>query len=620
MWGGGAYMDGTVLVGLVILVAVLPVSLVMLSWFATPRAMRELTRGEIKTRPIRYTQGQLAARRVGCFAEFGLDAHTKQPFVLPQALRCTNFLSIGPPNSGKTFYMLHSLIWRDIASPEAAVVIFDSQRDLTEAVIALCGQFGREYVVFPDAGYNPLGGEGSARDRAESFADLIAQSAETAIDAESRFYVSQEQDFVRVMIPLYEAAHKQPMILQELVYLCKRPEYRERLRRDAGPCPESAAYDLYVATLSNGQLLKVLSGLVSTIQKLTVGDRIVHHNRRHTQSIAACLSRRKVVIIREGGTKTSRHRPLGLMYMIGVQHAILARDPTNPGPFVAIYIDECYKYFNHDFEEFINANRKYNSALHLGFQTIQQLRPYVNHILAGCGTWAIHARLVAEDAKIVADNIGERLFALKSVTQSSSQGKGGLGQTETTGFDYLFPPHFIRNLPEEYVLLLSIEGRETQPVRTILKPAARPLTLVPYVSPRVDSYPPPTVWDTQDLAAAATATPEQVSSTPASPAAPYRHAGPSAAPQTAPHPQRPQPQQTRQQRQQPTRQPTRQPQPQGTAAARGGRHARGAADSLARTTSLPARPAPPRPAAPRSRAPRFDEGDQPRAERREEQP
>jgi hypothetical protein len=502
-------MEGTVFVGLIVLVAVLPVSLVVLSWFTKPHAMRELAPGEIKTRPIRYTSAQLAARRRGCFAEFGEDFHTHQPFILPEELRRANFLTLGPSNSGKTFYMLHALMWRDIRYRDNAVVVFDSQRDLTESVIALCREVGREFVVFPDATYNPLGGEGSARDRAEAFADLIAQSAETAIDAESRYYLSQEQDFIRVMIPLFEAAYRQPMILQELVILCKRGDVRARLRRAAGPCPEGGAYDLYVDTVSAARIEKILSGLVSTIQKLTVGSRISLHNARYTQTIAECLRQRKVVIIREGGVKTSRFRPLGLMYMIALQNAILARNPfpADPGPFVAIYMDECYKYFNRDFDEFINSNRKFNCALHLGFQTMAQLRPHASEILDGCATWAIHPRLLAEDAQIVADNIGQRLFSLKSISHSASQGKGGLSQTETTGFDYLIPPHYIRNLPERFLLLLSVEGRETAAVRTIVKPAAHPLETSAYSAQQVGPYPPQTIWDEQDIAAATAAAP-----------------------------------------------------------------------------------------------------------------
>lgn len=495
-------MEGIVLMGAIVLVAVLPASLVALSWMSKPRAFRELAKGEIKVKPRVYSKGELEGLKEGNFAIIGEDYHTRQMVVLPEHVRRANLLNIGPSGSGKTYYMLHTLIARDIAAKTNSVVIFDNQGDLIDTVIALCQKAGREYVVLPDAGFNPLGGEGSARDRAETFADLLAQSAETSSEADSRYYIEQSQAFVRAMIPLFERAYSVPMMLQELVYLCKFAPLRERVRKDAGPCPEAEDYALYVATISPSKLDKVTSGLVATIQKLTVGSRIALHNVRDGASLEACLRQGKVVIIREGGTRHSKDRPLGLLYMLRLQHAILAREPfpANPGPFVSIYMDEAYRYFHQEFGEFINTCRKFNAALHLGFQTVEQLRPDINAILGGCGTWVIHGRLLAPDAEMVAENIGRRLFALKSIGQSASSGRGGMSQTETTGYDYLIPPHYIRYLPQDVLLLISLEEREAAAVRTIKKPSRSVLNTAHYHSPPVRPYPPATIWASQNKA------------------------------------------------------------------------------------------------------------------------
>ncbi|MCL4545177.1 MAG: hypothetical protein M1118_11370 [Chloroflexi bacterium] len=69
-----------------------------------------------------------------------------------------------------------SFLGQDIARGTQAncVVVFDAQKDVTPAVVALSKQANREYVVFPDAAFNPLNQAGSVFARAAGCASAWA--------------------------------------------------------------------------------------------------------------------------------------------------------------------------------------------------------------------------------------------------------------------------------------------------------------------------------------------------------------------------------------------------------------------------------------------------------------
>lgn len=378
------------------LAATIPLSLSLLSWLGRPAAFRAPVESEIKLKARRLSAHDLEALKDGNYAILGRDQHTQQDVILPQAVRCQNVINLGPVGAGKTFYFLFSSLWRDLAYRLNTVIVFDSQYDLTEWVLALCRRFARTVVVFPAAGYNPLGEGGSARARAATFASLFEQAAEAGRGDGGIYYTREAALFILCIVPLFEAAYHQPMILQELLMACRRREYRERILTDAGLCPESANYRLYFETTPESELKKQLSGLENFIARLTIEERVDRYNQRTAPTLAQLIEEKAVIVIREGGSAGTVRRAAGLLWMVGLQEYVLHRDlagaPGSTHP-INVYCDEAYLYLNANFADTISQSRKHSVAFHLGFHSFEQLnaitRGHARIIANACRTWIV---------------------------------------------------------------------------------------------------------------------------------------------------------------------------------------------------------------------------------------
>lgn len=419
----------------------------------------------------------------------------RQDFLIPGNARCLNVLNFGPVGVGKTAFFLSTFIAQDIARPEVAVVIFDAQHDLTEQVLALAKQHQREVVIYPEVGFNPLAGPGGPQERAALFADLFEQVSETGSEGSSLFYLQKAQSFLRKVIPLYERAYRQPMILHELLELCVSPERREQLLAAAAGSPEARDFHLVCRGWSKTDFEKNLSGLVNFLDRLCVGRNAHLYNQRLAPTIADCVEQKKVVIIREGGPTGTQAHTSGLLYMVGLQEYAAHRTSTQSPHLVSLFMDEAHLYFNASFPTFIATARKRRVALHLGFQTFEQLDPFRQTITTNARTWVVHSGLLHTDAQMVAENIGKRLFRTRS--WSSTGFFQASRQTTTHTWDYLLQPHEIRGLPADQALILSVEGREVSAHALIQKPRLLNLATTPYSEPAVPPYAPPTIWEEQ---------------------------------------------------------------------------------------------------------------------------
>jgi len=420
---------------------------------------------------------------------------SRQQLILPESTRCLNVINLGPTGAGKTAYFLATFIAQDLARPEVALVIFDGQRDLTESILALAEHYYREVVIYPDAGFNPLAGPGTPQERAALFADLFAQVSETGMQDAAGYYLQKAQSFLRKVIPLYERAYQQPMILQELVELCLDEEVRERVLADAANTPEARDFRLLFKPWSKGEYEKNLAGLLNFIDRLMVGRNASLYNQRHAPTLAESLEQKKIVVIREGGPDRTQGHTLGLLYMVSLQEYTARRACATSPHLVAVYMDEAHVYFNDNFPTFIATSRKRNVALHLGFQSFAQLEPHQQEITTNARTWVIHGGLLHDDAQIVADTIGKRNFRVQSWSYSRGHEPR---RTISPTWEYLVPAHEVRGLSADQALVLTVEGREVAANVLVQKPKLLALATQPYEPPQTSAYPPPTVWMERD--------------------------------------------------------------------------------------------------------------------------
>jgi len=460
------------------------------------RAARTLD-DQFKTRQKRRSSREQRALARGNSVVLGkhLQVWPRQKFLLPESARCLNVLNLGPTGVGKTTYFVTTFIAQDMVRPEVALVLFDGQQDITEPVLALAEQYHRTVVVYPDVGFNPLAGSGGPQERATRFADLFAQVSETGTQGAAGYYLQKAQSFLRKVIPLYERAYGQPMILQELVELCLDEGARERVLAAAANTPEGRDFRLFFRNWSKADFDKNLAGFLNFVDRLTVGHNAALYNQRHAPTLAECLEQKQVVIIREGGPQKTEGHTLGLLYMVSLQEYTARRNVATSPHLVACYVDEAHLYFNSTFPTFIATSRKRHMALHLGFQSFAQLEPHRQVITTNARTWVIHAGLLHEDAQVVADTIGKRLFRTRS--WSSSQGQPP-HQTISHSWEYLVPSHEIRGLSADQALVLTVAGREVAAHALVQKPKLLTLPTRSYDAPQVSPYPPPTIWQEQE--------------------------------------------------------------------------------------------------------------------------
>lgn len=474
-------------------------------WVTRPQPDRELI-DTFKVRNEPYSQHQLHEATRGQFIELGYDRATHQSAILAENERCMNVLNLGPTGTGKTSYFVSSFLWRDIARSDNAVVVFDATRGLTSSVLAMAREFHRPVRVFPDAGFNPLGGAGSARERAAAFADLLAQTPEVSGGA-SDYYSQVEQLFVRVIVPLFEAAYREPMVLRELLELAASEDRRLRLLADAGICPEAAEYHLHFDDWSAPDWKRNLSGLITFLDRLTVGKRAFLYNQRTAVSLEEAIEGKELILIREGGERHSQDRTLGLLFMVALQRYAASRDVARSPHLISVYLDEAHIYFNPNFPTFIATSRQKRLALQLGFQNFAQFAPFTETVISNARTWLVHGGLTFEDATLVANNIGQRQYVDHSIQYPAATHQGAVAQPtrqDSLVYDYLIRPHEIQGMAGDALLALSVRDREVEAMRLLKKPHPLSLDLCAFEEPSVSVYAPPTIWDERDQLNAAT--------------------------------------------------------------------------------------------------------------------
>ena len=161
-------------------------------------------------------------------------------------------------------------------------------------------------------------------------------------------------------------------------------------------------------------------------------------------------------------------------------------------------------YFNPNFPNFIATARQKLVAQHLGLQSLKQLGDFEEIITTNCRTWIVHGGLEYADAEVVANNIGRRRFTERTW---KTTGLWNAQQTHSETWDYLMQPHEIRGLPEDQVLVVTVEGLKREVAAPILVQRPEPLRLLTalYVEPPVSNSPPPTIWEERHQQKAASA-------------------------------------------------------------------------------------------------------------------
>lgn len=494
-------------VGLVVLAALTVGAVILFDGIWNPKSPehRELV-DETNTQRKALTASEMTLKTQGNFVFLGIDESIGQNYPLSEGERTTNFINVGPVRSGKSAFFLN-MYEQDIAKKGNTVVIFDPQEDTTPLIMALCQKYQRDFIIFPDVGFNPLDGPGGngrngAKMRARLFADLYGEVAEIGTSDNARYFLNQAKLFITKVIPLFERAYGKRMILRELLFLCSSEDMRKKLLTKAGQCAEAAEYKTLIAdNWEEEDYKKKLDDLVAFLERLMEGPQEELLNRRDALTLGDCINTPgKVIIIRGGGARDSSKRELGLLFMVSLQKFIdLRPDVDSPSPphFMSLYIDEAHYYLNREFRTCIATSRKKNIAIHLGFQSFEQLQPFLNTILTNARTWVVHGGLLEADAKIVAENVGERLF----LSSSHSQQVGGdASVTRTPVYEHMIRSYQIRNLDKDHALVLSIEEREVSPP-AIIKKFAPPKQRSLYQSPQTSAYPSPTIWEEEALQA-----------------------------------------------------------------------------------------------------------------------
>lgn len=452
-----------------------------------------------KTRPRRRSQRELRELAQGRSVALGriVGLWPAQPLIVPESARPFNASIFAPTGAGKTTQILSTYLDADLHHPDVSLIIFDGQHALTESVLALAAVHHREVVIFPEVGFNPLRGPRSAEGNAAIFADVFEQIMQPRAGTPAVHYTMLAQSFIRKAVPLYERAYGQPMILRELLALCQHETLRKRLLADAIGTPEAREFSDFFGGWSSEKFEKSLAGLVNFLDQLCIERGKWLYNQRQAPTLMECVQQGKVALIREGGEPQTHDHTHGLLYMMLLQEYVKRRRVTPSSPLVSLYLDEAHFYLNPNFPNFLATTRKSLVAQHLGFQSLNQLKPYTSEIISNCRTWIIHGGLEAGDAEFVARNIGQRRFTEQTWTYQRTTAPR---RTYAQRMDTLVPPHEIRGMPENRALVLTVDGkrREIAAHAFVEKPPPLQLSTVPYEEPQVPLVAPPTIWEQRD--------------------------------------------------------------------------------------------------------------------------
>lgn len=435
----------------------------------------------------------------GNFADLGRYADPRlapRRCVLDEDTRCRNMVILGPTGAGKSSWMMATSLASDIAMRGNSVFVFDAEGDVTPQIEMLAASSGRDLLVYPDIGFNPLNlVKTNAQDRARTFNDVLGRVVQAGADA--HYYLQRQQLFVRQVVPLYESVYRQPMILRELWELCLSKERRIQLKNDAGVSRFAQDYQQSVGAWSDAEHARYVSGLVNFIDTICAGEYAHFYNQRHAPTIEDTINRQEVCVIREGGDRETEGHLRGLLYMVALQEATKQRSASSH--FLALYIDEFHRYLTPAYLPFLVTSRKRRVAQTLAFQTLGQLSDgstieYASTIMTNAMTCVIHSGISAKDAEFFADSIGKGQYEFTSTTETPGTTQLPSVRREIA-YDYHFHPRDIRYLDPRNVLVLTVRDRGLDVPRLVEKP--QPLKIVPgkYVPPHPAPIAPPSVWD-----------------------------------------------------------------------------------------------------------------------------
>ena len=496
-----------VIIGVIIIAVIVVVG--MLLYYLAPRLRtpEKLWDDKSDYSPQSLTDTNIEKLKTGHAVELGaMQEKNERPYVLPEAARYMNVLNIAPIGAGKTSFMMRTFVLKDIEDGNNAVVIYDPQRDLTSKIVSLCKAFKRDYVIFPDCGFNPLAGYGEATERAAMFADLYGQVSRSGKEGGGIYYSELAQTFIQIVIPLFEAAYNEPMTLQELLLLVENLNFRQKLVQDAPPGYEKMAYTASFGKWNEDDFRKNLSGIPTFIRRLTIRPPLNNLlNQRHSPTLRECIAKKKVIIIRAGGYPNTIGASVGQLFQISLQTYIEHRDETgDPMHLMSLYMDEAHMFLNDNFHTLVATSRKQHVSLFLGFQTISQLHPYEGVVMDNVRTWCIHGGLGYEECDYISQNIGEvpRMVYGMNTPKDSNQGAGSV--SEQLLYMRQLRPEAIKRLQDFQLLLLStnpLRPRKSDEYRILIKPTLEYLdTLIAqypskYQPPlKTSPYPPAHIW------------------------------------------------------------------------------------------------------------------------------
>lgn len=488
----------------IIIIAILAGGGIVLYYLA-PRFQNkdEIWRDIEDNSPESFTQTDIGMLKTNHSVELGTmqEGRYEKPYILPEVARFNNILNIAAVGTGKTRYMMRTFVLKDIQDGDNAVVIYDPQRDLTSEIVSLCQAYGREFVIFPDCGFNPLAGYGEASERAMLLADLYGQVARSGKEGGGIYYSELAQTFVQLVIPLFEAAYNVPMTMQELLLVTENAHFREKIVNEAPPGYEKQAYLGTFGSWKDDEFRKNLTGISIFIRRLTVKPPLNNLlNQRDAPMLGECIARKKVVIIRAGGYPNTIGASLGQLFQISLQSYIEHRNETgDPMHFMSLYMDEAPMYLNDNFHTLVATSRKRRVSLFLGFQTISQLHPYENVVMDNVRTWCIHGGLGYEECDFISKNIGEVPRIVYGTNTPKDINNGSGSTSEQLLYMRQLRPEDIRRISQDKLLLLStkpLHPREVDEYRILTKPSLNDLTAIvsryPYLyqQQQISSYPP----------------------------------------------------------------------------------------------------------------------------------
>lgn len=470
------------------------IGIVYFSWKSPPAPIT--LADHFKVTPARFSRREVAQRKMGSSTMLGFDTSTKQEFILPEKTRYSGTLIVGGTGVGKNTYTVSSMLKDDISRKDSgAVIVFDGQRSrLTDETIALCKKYGRAYIVYPEARWNPLGGVGTAEERADAFCNVFAQVSGTPDSDAGKFFLRQAQAFCRRVIPCFEAAYGRPMTLREMYLLATKEDVRKQMLADSSVCPEASAFRELHESWKEQNWLANTADLCGLIDSMLVGDRKHRYCDITAPSLEEHIDAGKVIIIREGSYKNTTDHVIGLLFMIRIQEYARMREEREDNPFISVYLDEAYQYFTDSYPSFVSQSRKKNIGQILLFQSFGHFEPYMTLLTTNFKTIIVMSGLLSEDATFVADTIGKRLYRHRST--SKQEGRVSGSETSTYSYSYLIEPHRIMELPEDEAILLTQKGRARDVPRHIkLVPPLDLSISTRYKDPISGRQAPPLIWD-----------------------------------------------------------------------------------------------------------------------------